>query len=472
MDERFPAIKACAAILLSTAALLFLLVFSCCSGQNSDDIKQGANADTIIPGDDPTFETALFSSGTYINSVDVSNMTKDAVRTLLSPKLERAKSEYHIEIEFQQNDSSICIINGTDLTLKDDLEAVMSKALECGAGQYTTAIEPVDDIKLRNSIDSVAKIAEKTPVPAQILTHSAAGCSELPVLKKNARFCLTAPVNGCQIDRDAAVKQICSGETRFSLPLHTVLCTDKIPKMPELRASFSTSFAAGSLCSENRVHNITKGALLIDGSIVPAGQTFSCNDSLGVRSRENGWLPATAFANGGAETRQEYGGGICQISTTLYNAVLRSDLEIIARSGHTRKVRYIGGGLDAALSGKDKDFVFRNNTDSDIYVFMWVDESQKTLCCEIYGCPFPSDFDRVDTVSELTSSTPPSEPQFVLDSALEPGECVLKRKAIAGSTYQSYRVYSLNGEIIRRVPIDKTEYPMHPALYAVGQGKS
>lgn len=76
----------------------------------------------------------------------------------------------------------------------------------------------------------------------------------------------------------------------------------------------------------------------------------------------------------------------------------------------------------------------------------------------------------MDTVSELTSSTPPSEPQFVLDSALEPGECVLKRKAIAGSTYQSYRVYSLNGEIIRRVPIDKTEYPMHPALYAVGQG--
>lgn len=119
-------------------------------------------------------------------------------------------------------------------------------------------------------------------------------------------------------------------------PLHTVLCTDKIPEMPELRASFSTSFAAGSLCSENRVHNITKGALLIDGSIVPAGQTFSCNDSLGVRSRENGWLPATAFANGGAETRQEYGGGICQISTTLYNAVLRSDLEIIARRRGTR----------------------------------------------------------------------------------------------------------------------------------------
>lgn len=99
--------------------------------------------------------------------------------------------------------------------------------------------------------------------------------------------------------------------------------------------------------------------------------------------QENGWLPATAFANGGAETRQEYGGGICQVSTTLYNAVLRSDLEIIARSGHTRKVRYIGGGLDAALSGKDKDFVFRNNTDSDIYVFMWVDESQK-LCVVKY----------------------------------------------------------------------------------------
>lgn len=290
MDERFPAIKACAAILLSTAALLFLLVFSCCSGQNSDDIKQGANADTIIPGNDPTFETALFSSGTYINSIDVSNMTKDAVRTLLSPKLEREKSEYHIEIEFQQNDSSICIINGTDLTLKDDLEAVMSKALECGAGQYTTAIEPIDDIKLRNSIDSVAKIAEKTPVPAQILTHSAAGCSELPVLKKNARFCLMAPVNGCQIDRDAAVKQICSGETRFSLPLHTVLCTDKIPEMPELRASFSTSLPPVpyvpriAFIISQRAHFLLTEALFLPGkpsratilSECEAGKTVGC----------------------------------------------------------------------------------------------------------------------------------------------------------------------------------------------------
>ncbi len=58
MDERFPAIKACAAILLSTAALLFLLDFSSSSGQNSDDITQGANADTISPGEDPTIETA------------------------------------------------------------------------------------------------------------------------------------------------------------------------------------------------------------------------------------------------------------------------------------------------------------------------------------------------------------------------------------------------------------------------------
>ena len=62
MDERFPAIKACAAILLSTAALLFLLVFSCCSGQNSDDIKQGANADTIIPGDDQAEHILILST--------------------------------------------------------------------------------------------------------------------------------------------------------------------------------------------------------------------------------------------------------------------------------------------------------------------------------------------------------------------------------------------------------------------------
>ena len=283
MDERFPAIKACAAILLSTAALLFLLVFSCCSGQNSDDIKQGANADTIIPGDDPTFETALFSSGTYINSIDVSNMTKDAVRTLLSPKLEREKSEYHIEIEFQQNDSSICIINGTDLTLKDDLEAVMSKALECGAGQYTTAIEPVDDIKLRNSIDSVAKIAEKTPVPSQILTHSAAGCSELPVLKKNARFCLTAPVMPPS-NKYAAVKPVSRCLCiRFYAPIKYPKCLScgqafqhPLPPVPYVpRIAFIIS---------QRAHFLLTEALFLPGkpsratilSECEAGKTVGC----------------------------------------------------------------------------------------------------------------------------------------------------------------------------------------------------
>lgn len=468
MSNRFSALKAAAALFFSTAALVIMLVFSCCISKNSNDSVTNRRKGTDNSPDAAATETAVFLRETYINGANVSGLTKSAARDIIHPKLELVKAEYRIKIEFGKDKSAACFINGAELTLKDDLEDVLSEALESGAGNYEATVKPVNDAKLRDCIDLVAKTVEREPVPAQILTHSAAASTELSVLKKNARFCLTAPEDGCRVARDAAAELICSGETQFVLPITVVPHSGAEPELPVLRAAFSTSFADGSLCAENRVHNISKGATLLDGSVLPAGQSFSCNAALGARSRENGWLPATAFANGGAETKQAYGGGICQVSTTLYNAVLRSDLEIVARSGHTRKVRYIGGGLDAALSGSDKDFIFRNNTDSDIYIFMWVDGTEKTLCCEIYGSPFPSDFDRIDTVSELVSTVAPSEPEFAVDPSLSPGECILKRKAITGRTYKTYRVYSLNGKTIRTVPIDETVYAMHPALYAVG----
>ena len=111
---------------------------------------------------------------------------------------------------------------------------------------------------------------------------------------------------------------------------------------------------------ENRNHNLTLACASMNGIILQPGETFSYNDTLGQRTKENGYRRAGAYS--GWELVQSYGGGICQGSSTLYCAALYADLEIVQRKNHGYKVGYLDAGLDATVNWGGPDFQFRNNT--------------------------------------------------------------------------------------------------------------
>ena len=138
---------------------------------------------------------------------------------------------------------------------------------------------------------------------------------------------------------------------------------------------------AGS--SNNRIANVKKACDLIDGIMLMPGETFSYNPALGERTEENGWLPAPAYANG--EVRQEAGGGICQVSSTLYNAALYANLEIVDRTCHQFQVGYLPWGMDATVSWGWPEFKFRNDQDYPIKIHAWVDEATNECCVQILG---------------------------------------------------------------------------------------
>ena len=144
----------------------------------------------------------------------------------------------------------------------------------------------------------------------------------------------------------------------------------------EVRTSLSGS-------SDNRISNVKKACELLDGLVLIPGQTFSFNDTLGERTEANGWKPATAYANG--EVRQEYGGGICQVSSTLYNAVLYANLEIVERACHQFQVGYLPWGMDATVSWGWPDFKFRNDAEYPVKIHAWVDEEANECCIQILG---------------------------------------------------------------------------------------
>lgn len=131
----------------------------------------------------------------------------------------------------------------------------------------------------------------------------------------------------------------------------------------ETIAKFSTKLPNDT---KERYSNIKLACKTLDGTIVKSGDTFSLWNTLGCPTKEKGYRKAKAFTSDG-DIKQSYGGGICQVSTTIYNALLKIDeIKITERHEHSRDVVYIKDGKDAAVSYKSADLKFKNNADYDI----------------------------------------------------------------------------------------------------------
>ena len=141
----------------------------------------------------------------------------------------------------------------------------------------------------------------------------------------------------------------------------------------EVLSTFTTKF---NNSNDGRLNNIKLSSVAIDGTVLNPGEEFSFNDTVGMASKERGYEKATIFFKG--EKIKEYGGGICQVSSTLYNAAIEAGLEITERHPHSMKVHYVGEDRDAATSYGSKDLKFKNNLDFPIKINTYVGEGTFT----------------------------------------------------------------------------------------------
>lgn len=161
-----------------------------------------------------------------------------------------------------------------------------------------------------------------------------------------------------------------------------------------------SSFSTGNLGSANRVNNISLACEAINGTVLAPGEVFSYNDVVGQRTAEKGYQEAGAYANG--QSVQELGGGICQVSSTLYNSVLYANLEIVSRTNHMFTVSYVDLGMDATVSWSSPDFQFKNNTEYPIRVDAKVENYQVVI--SIIGTK--TDNIKVEMSYEILSTIP------------------------------------------------------------------
>ncbi len=267
--------------------------------------------------------------------------------------------------------------------------------------------------------------------------------------------------DGVKVDIDAVLRIILEGATCFDAPVIVDKCVTVADLMQctVLRSSFSTSFNLGNA---NRVKNIQVCASKICGTKVGAGQTFSFNQVVGERTESNGFANAKVILDGNYV--DGVGGGVCQVSGTLYNAVLLADLSVTTLYQHSLVSTYVSPSFDAMVSYPNADFCFVNNTDADVYVDAFVQGNK--LVVSLYGKPCPYQISRESVVLQQT----PAAVQYKIATSSDNLPTGTEKVVTNGSDYvksQAYLLYHKDGKLVRRVKIRQNEYKMSPKIVLV-----
>ena len=213
----------------------------------------------------------------------------------------------------------------------------------------------------------------------------------IPVDADISRFTYTDGKNGRSINMEAVIDSIINqmengSYSEIPAPVEAVgpaLKLEDVKHQTQLIASWTSSYASHP--AHDRIWNVAKLSGIINGVIIQPGEEWSINNMTGERTLSKGWLPAPGIDYGGYTMQP--GGGVCQISSTTYNAAIRAGLEITDSTHHSIISGYIPLGLDATISSPAPDLKIKNNYTTPVYIVSYLNPPEKNVTVEIYGPP-------------------------------------------------------------------------------------
>lgn len=232
---------------------------------------------------------------------------------------------------------------------------------------------------------------------------------------------------------------------------------------PDLLATFSTRFDGSNY---NRNTNIKLAAKKVNGTVILPGEKFSFNTIVGSRTIEAGFKEGTAYIGG--KVVPDVGGGVCQVSSTIYNTALLANLEIVERSNHMFTTGYVAASRDATVYYGSLDFIFKN---SRKYPIKMVASANGGVCkVSIYGIKEEKEYE-VIIQSKITSYINPTT-IYKEDPTLEEGKEVVEQTAITGCRSEGYKILKLNGKIVSQTLLSKDTYKSRNKIVRRGTKKT
>ncbi len=289
--------------------------------------------------------------------------------------------------------------------------------------------------------------------------------------RENGAFNITAGQTGHVVNVDASVDQITdalaswNGES-MSVQLQVDVDeprgkTEDLEKVKDILGTYTTSFSSSG---SERSGNVRNGTRLINGTLLYPGDSFSAYEKVNPFTEENGYYLAGSYLNG--MVVESLGGGICQVTSTLYNAVIRAELQIDERYNHSMIVTYVQLSSDAAISGTSKDFKFTNNSEYPIYIESYTTDDKK-ITFNVYGVETREPNRTVEFESVEISRTEPVEERIIADAG-QPVGYISVQSAHTGYVGELWKVVKIDGVEKERTRMNKSTYAVSPRTATVG----
>lgn len=240
---------------------------------------------------------------------------------------------------------------------------------------------------------------------------------------------------------------------------------EEVSRCENLLGSYSTSFASSAA---PRANNVKTAAGYINGTVLYPGETFSTIRVIKDRTEENGYQAAPEYSSGNVV--DGIGGGVCQVSTTLYNAVINAELEIVERSPHSMVVSYVDVSRDAAISGDYKDFKFKNNTRTPVYIASLAEGG--TLTFRIYGEETRPENRKIEFQSETLETIQPGAPVETVDKSKPASYRSVTQSAHVGYRARLWKIVYVDGKQTEKIELNSSSYKAEPEHITVGTSKA
>ena len=342
---------------------------------------------------DVLFTGNKFRQGTTINGIDVSGLNKEQAQNIVATKLTDSRNE--IVINLHHNDKT-WTWTGKDFEIDNQIMPYVENVFNYfNEGNLIEKKVKLDKLNgntefnipygtiltgLDEKISNLALEIDKPAVDAEL---------NFDATQKNP-LVFTEEQDGEIVDQEQLKNSINEKLLNSTVIDVDIPMTEVKPQILKIdlektvvkRGGFSTNYAKSS---DDRKHNVKHALEAFNGMIIEPNQEISFNSSTGSRTAENGYKKANVILNG--VYVEGTGGGVCQASTTLYNALLNADLEILEVNKHTLPASYVWLAFDAMVSEGYSDLKFKNNTDAKVYIQTYADD--ENVYVDIYGKPFP-----------------------------------------------------------------------------------
>lgn len=405
---------------LCAVIAVVLLVVGVQAGSRLVNIKQ-----TLDRGD------GVFYPNIFVNDIPLEGKTLDEAAAVVTQQVQSLISSFRITLRTE--DGRSWDITGDSLNMKYDIADQLDQLWAIGhTGSSSTRYEQVKALEAEPAMRYTTLTYDLSQVN-QILNQIKAEVDQPAVSATRVQddskwppFSYTDDIPGQTLDITGLNERICtmvdtlvSGDVVLSpTPVQATITRAQLEAQIVKLSSYETTVGKSGEYAEARAENVRLGTEKFNHLIIKAGESVSFNKVAGKRTVANGYQQALEIAYGNYVLGT--GGGICQVSSTLYNAVVNAGLTVNKRTPHAIPSSYVEKGLDATVSDDRYDFVFTNNTNSDIYIeteFVKVKGYYHSRFT-IYGRPDPNGY-TYKLVSQVVETIPLPEPTYEKDTTGE-----------------------------------------------------